>query len=205
MTMVEAPAYVDEVDVVEAEVIEVDDDTVLDAQRVVDALVVDALVLDANIVDVVEAEIVEVEAVAGAQPRPDAELEPRRHLRVAPDLVGRRRRVRIAAAGAAVAISATLFAVVGFNVELAQHQIQLQNLQDQLQTEQRHYYDLRKEVAERSAPQTIIDEAKHRGLVPATNTYLTVPIPQPPEDHSGETGLSDIHDNVGGSLGNLQP
>jgi hypothetical protein len=94
-----------------------------------------------------------------------------------------------------------LFAVVGFNVELAQHQIQLQKLQDQLQTEQHHYYDLRKEVAERSAPQNIVGAAQHDGLVATTSSDLTVPIPQPPEDKSGETGLREIHDNAGGSLG----
>ncbi|HEX4492595.1 MAG TPA: hypothetical protein VH914_15410 [Acidimicrobiia bacterium] len=199
MTVVESAAY-DDIDVVEAEVIDVDDGAGLDARQVVEAIVVDALALDP---DVVEAELVDAETVERPQLEPEA--KPQRHLRVAPDLVGRRRRVRIAAAGAAVAISTTLFAVVGFNVELAQHQIQLQKLQDHLQTEQHRYYDLRKQVAERSAPQNIVGEAERAGLVATSSSDLTVPIPQPPRDKSGETGLSQIHDNADGSLANLQP
>ena len=89
-------------------------------------------------------------------PAVENEEKPGRHLRVAPDSVRRRRHVRIAAAAAAVSISATLFAVVGFNVELAQHQIQLQKLQRSLQAQQTRYYELRAEVAQRSSPPQIV-------------------------------------------------
>jgi cell division protein FtsL len=178
-----------------------------DADSPVDAIIVDALALDANALDadIVEAELVEV-AEPARLPEPGGDPKERRHLRVAPDSVRRRRRVRIAAAGAAVSISATLFAVVGFNVELAQHQIQLQHMQEQLQAEQTHYYDLRKQVAERSAPATITAEAQHLGLTQSNVSYIQAPIPPPPSDPTGTSGiLKSIHDNAGGSLANLQP
>ena len=206
MTVVQAPAY-DVIDVVEAELIdEVDDTDVVDlaasdVRTVVDALAVDALAID---VEVVEAELVDVDD-APQELTPDADGTPRRHLRIAPDLVGRRRRVRIAAAGAAVAISATLFAVVGFNVELAQHQIQLQHLQNDLTTAQARYYDLRKQVAESSSPGKIVAAAKERGLIAAPNSYIEVQIPPPPADPTGTSDiLAKIHDNAGGSLAPAQ-
>jgi cell division protein FtsL len=143
---------------------------------------VEALVVD----DAVEALVVDVEP-APVPTAPDGDRAPRRerHLRVAPDSVARRRHVRIAAAAAAISISATLFAVVGFNVELAQHQIQLQSLQHKLQAEQTQYYELRDEVAQRSSPAQIVHEATTRGLVLAPLTYLGVPGITPPKDPAG--------------------
>jgi hypothetical protein len=209
MTLVER-AY----DVVEAEVVELPGTDVVDVVEALDALdspdgvePVDALVVDALALDTselaVDADVVEVVEL---EPAPDGDAKPERHLRIAPDSVRRRRRVRVAAAGAAVTISATLFAVVGFNVELAQHQIQLQHLQEQLQSEQQHYYDLRKEVAERSSPQSITKQAEHIGLVETTPSYLQAALRKlPPQDQTGETNpLKQIHDNAGGSLGPVQ-
>jgi hypothetical protein len=157
----------------------------------------EAILIDAVVVDAIEADVVEggiegtlpVAAVPAPAidpgPEGDRDREGRRHLRVAPDSVRRRRHVRIAAAAAAVSISATLFAVVGFNVELAQNQIKLQKLQKELLTEQTRYYDSRNEVAARSAPSRIVTAAEARGLVPATPTYLTSDIKPPPPDSTG--------------------
>jgi hypothetical protein len=148
-----------------------------------EAILVDAVVVDA---DLVEAGVPAVAAPAPAiDPRRDGDREGRRHLRVAPDSVRRRRHVRIAAAAAALSISATLFAVVGFNVELAQNQIKLQKLQKGLLIEQTRYYDFRDEVAARSAPSRIVAAAQAQGLVPAQPTYLTSNIKPPPPDSTG--------------------
>ena len=146
----------------------------LAAPVAVDALVVDALVVDALVVD--------------HDPATVPALDPKeRHLRVAPDSVARRRHVRIAAVAAAVSISATLFAVVGFNVELAQHQIELQTLQQKLQAEQTRYYALRDEVAQRSSPSEIVAEAAKLGLVQAQLSYLTAHGFKPPKNPAGVT------------------
>ncbi len=165
-------------------------DTQLVDARAVDALVVDALAIDPL---TVEAPLVEALVV---------EVEPERHLHVAPDSVKRRRHVRIAAAAAVVSISATLFAVVGFNVELAQHQIQLQKLQTQLQAEQTKYYDVRAQVAERSSPSVIMHKAAQLGLVPASPTYVGAKIASVPSDGAGSLSLPEPR--TGSSLGNVQ-
>jgi len=193
-------------DVVDAIVLDAPD-RAMSAADVVDAIAVEAVVVDAlarevdvdvdALDDALEATVVDV-----AELTPAIEVKPgERHLKIAPDSVARRRRVRIAAAGAAVTISATLFAVVGFNVELAQHQIQLQHLQSQLTTEQARYYDLRKQVAESSSPGAIVAAAKRLGLTQAQTSYVRAAIPPPPVDPTGTSQmLGKIHDNAGGSL-----
>jgi type II secretory pathway component PulL len=161
----------------------------------VDAPVVDAIVVDALAIDPLTVEAPVVEALV-------VDVEPERHLKIAPDSVKRRRHVRIAATAAVVSISATLFAVVGFNVELAQHQIQLQKLQEQLQLEQTRYYDLRAQVAQSSSPSVISREASHLGLVPTSPIYLPAPISKPPADPAGSLALPGPR--TGSSLGNVQ-
>ena len=186
-------------DVVDAILVDADEpEAIVPAPMIAEAIVVDALARDlAFDDDALEATVVEV-----AELTPAIEVKTgERHLKIAPDSVARRRRVRIAAAGAAVTISATLFAVVGFNVELAQHQIQLQHLQNQLTTEQTRYYDLRNQVAERSSPGRIVEAAKKLGLTQAQTSYVDVPIPPPPADPTGTSDLlGNVHDNAGGSL-----
>lgn len=148
----------------------------------IDALLVDARAADVHVSDVTEALLVEMpDDLEGAEIElePGGTPQPRRHLRVAPDGYRRRRRVRIAAAAAGVSISITLFAVVGFNVMLAQHQIELQSLQRKLQTEESRYYDLRDEVAQRSSPRRIVSKASSIGLVRAPTIYLSAAIPPP--------------------------
>jgi hypothetical protein len=139
-------------------------------------------------------------------PGPTPELRPERprHLRIAPDSVRRRRHVRIAAAAAALSISATLFAVVGFNVELAQHQIELQKLETQVQTDQTRYYNLRALVATRSAPSLIMTEATKLGLVSVTPTGVNAAIKPPSEDPAG-AGLGPSVAAMGSSLDNPVP
>ena len=153
----------------------------LGAEMAVEAVAVDALVVDVDVI-VVEPEDAPNPAVPDpAAPNPDGGRP--RHLRVAPDSVRRRRHVRIAAAAAAVSISATLFAVVGFNVELAQHQIQLQRLQEKLVTEQNRYYDYRDQVAQGSAPSEIVKRARQLGLVgPIASVYVHAHVTLPPVD-----------------------
>ncbi len=141
------------------------------------------------------------EPIEEAEPEPAVGGETRRHLHVAPDSYRRRRRVRIAAAVATVTISATLFAVVGFNVELAQNQIELQTLQDKLQHEQRRYYDLRLEVAQRSSPDQIIPMAQRLGLVETSPTPLFAEVKPAPQDPTGAAATqAEVTAKTGGSL-----
>jgi type II secretory pathway component PulL len=180
---------------VEALVVDAPMDELAVGAPLVDALVVDAPVVDALAIDPLTVEAPVVEALV-------VDVEPVRHLTVAPDSVKRRRHVRIAATAAVVSISATLFAVVGFNVELAQHQIQLQKLQTHLQAEQTRYYDLRAQVAQSSSPSVISSEASHLGLVPTSPIYLRAPIPKAPADPTGSLTLPEPR--TGSSLGNVQ-
>ena len=179
-----------------------------------EAAAVEALVID----DVEEALVVEVHDLAPvtrgsalALPRPEPvpqapEPETRPDLRVAPDSYRRRRRVRIAAAAAAVAISVTLFAVVGFNVVLAQHQIELQGLQRKLQVEETRYYDLRDQVAQASSPASVVSKATALGLVVSQETHLPAAI-KPPAQGPTETAetLLKTSEATGGSLDHPRP
>ncbi len=195
----------------------------------VDALLVDVPPVD----DTVEALVVDVREVAPvapvvtgrggalAQPRPEPiELEiaepgdfegggasPRPDLRVAPDGYRHRRRVRIAAAAAAVSISVTLFAVVGFNVVLAQHQIELQSLQQRLQVEESRYYGLRNDVAQRSSPQNIVAKATALGLGVRQPDYVSVAGIKPPPAGPTDTDqtLSDATRKTRGTLDHPVP
>ncbi|HEY5011229.1 MAG TPA: hypothetical protein VIK61_00800 [Acidimicrobiia bacterium] len=165
----------------------------------VEGYAVEGIAVEGYAVEGTAVEALVVEAVE-LQPAAEPDEKPQRHLRVAPDSVRRRRHVRIAAAAAAVSISATLFAVVGFNVELAQHQIQLQKLQRSLQAQQTRYYELRTEVAQRSSPPQIVATAEGLGLVQAQTTYVPAPIMPPPAD---PTGTSKVQPNAPGS--SLEP
>jgi hypothetical protein len=194
----DAPPFV-ELPAVDAVLVDV---PAADAGHAVDALIVDVREVDASFVDVRDvAPVVTGRGGALAQPLPEpidleiadpGEVEgvgasPRPDLRVAPDGYRRRRRVRIAAGAAAVSISATLFAVVGFNVVLAQNQIELQSLQQKLQVEQTRYYQLRNDVAQRSSPQNIVAKATALGLAQQQPGYLTVAGIKPPPVGPTET------------------
>lgn len=198
----------DEPVAVDALLVDVPEALIVDADE-------DARFIDIDIEDAIVVEVREVAPVTGgsalALPRPEpVELEPepeaRPDLRVAPEGYRRRRRVRIAATAAAVAISVTLFAVVGFNVVLAQHQIELQSLQRKLQVEETRYYELRNEVAQASSPASIVEKATELGLVHSPETYLTAQIP-PPALGATETAetLAKTSKATGGSLDHPVP
>jgi cell division protein FtsL len=175
-----------------------------DAVDAVDALVVEAVLVEAVLVEAAVPEA-DLEWVPDRDRHDGIAPRGERHLRVAPDSVRRRRHVRIAAAAAAVSISATLFAVVGFNVELAQHQIKLQKLEHDLRIEQTRYYNLRSEVATRSAPSRVVQIAAENGLVLATTEYLPAHIKPPPPDPAGtSTVLKESKDATKGSLEPVQ-
>jgi hypothetical protein len=160
----------------------------------VDALLVDVEMIDDDVPDALVVEVPE-------------DLPARPDLRVAPDSYKRRRRVRIAAAAAAVSISVTLFAVVGFNVVLAQHQIELQSLQQKLQVEETRYYELRNEVARNSSPQKIVAGATALGLGVKQPGYLSVAGIKPPPVGATETDdtLRNASQNTGGILDHPVP
>lgn len=197
-----------EVGVLDDSVLEVDEHAVVEAA--VDALVIEVDRPDPEAIapERIEPEPIDPDPVdpvdpAAAPPGVDAA---RPQLRVVPDRYRRRRRVRIAAAAAAASITVTLFAVVGFNVVLAQNQIELQALQQQLQTEQTRYYDLRDEVAHRSSPARIVSRAAGLGFVRLPTTYLPVAITPP---HVGPTETAKTLDKTnratGGSLDHPAP
>ena len=173
----------------------------------VEAQVVEAQVVDVEVIELDAAEAILVDAVVvEPQPLPQTPAEKGAHLRVAPDGYKRRRRVRIAAAAAGVSLSATLFAVVGFNVVLAQNQIELQDLQHKLQVEESRYYDLRNDVAQASSPQRIVKKASSIGLVNASPTYVRagVKLPELGPTDTAET-LRETSRATGGSLDHPVP
>lgn len=194
--------------VLEVGVLDVDEHAVVEAT--VDALVIEVDRLDPEAIapERIDPEPIDPEPADPADPAaaPPGVEAARPQLHVVPDSYRRRRRVRIAAAAAAAAITVTLFAVVGFNVVLAQNQIELQALQQQLQTEQTRYYDLRDEVAHRSSPARIVSRAAGLGLVRLPTTYLSVAI-TPPHVGPTETAktLNKANRATGGSLDHPAP
>jgi cell division protein FtsL len=133
---------------------------------------------------------------APAQPEPDRPEQTRRHLHVvrAPERTQqqRRRRAQVATVllvGAGFCVGLCL---VYLHVVLAQRQFRLDRLDEQVQTEQTTYQNLRLQVAELGAPANIISVAEGRlGMVqPANITYL-------PTDSSGLSKIASP--NAGGA------
>jgi hypothetical protein len=60
---------------------------------------------------------------------------------------------------------ASVFLLVAFNVFMVQGQFTLDRISQDRSIEQQHYEDLRLQVAELSAPETIVDKAFRLGLV----------------------------------------
>lgn len=73
----------------------------------------------------------------------------------------------------------SLFALVGFNVLLAQHQLELERTQQHTSEARTRYEQLRLDVAQLSNPARIVTEAEQRlGMIqPAVITYLTATLP----------------------------
>jgi cell division protein FtsL len=103
----------------------------------------------------------------------------RPHLRVAPTVshgvLRRRRRARFAVFGVAAISAASMFLLVAFHVFAVQSAFQLNKLDQQLSAEQRRYAQLRSEVDEASAPETVARKAADLGMQRSRNVYILTP------------------------------
>jgi hypothetical protein len=107
-----------------------------------------------------------------------------------------------------MAVAGTLLAVVGvftivaFHVMLAQGQVGLTRLQQQVSVAERQYQQARYAHAQAASPQRIVDAATKLGLVPADKPLVPVGVPEPttPSASSGDRGL-DGYTQVKGTLG----
>jgi cell division protein FtsL len=122
-------------------------------------------------------------------PRPERRPAPaaRPHLRVVQP--GERTLRRLTPFGGIV-LTALLFAVLaalaGAHTLIAQGQIRLDDLDQQVQEQQARYQQLRKDVAEAESPERIVAAAEAQGMVaPSDLVYL-----QPPTDE-GARALAD--------------
>jgi hypothetical protein len=111
------------------------------------------------------------------QPRPErrpAPAERREHLRVVrPDERTMRRLTPKAGVALTALLFATLFAVAGAHTLIAQGQIRLDGLDEQVRTEQARYQQLRKDVAEGESPERVVAAAEAQGMVaPSDLVYL---------------------------------
>jgi len=101
----------------------------------------------------------------------------------------RARRVRRMLWCFGVMIVCSLVAVVGFHVILAQSQVQLDQLEQQVGEEQHRYEQLRFEVSALSSPARIVSRAAELGMVAPTGVATVVPVPTDP-DAAGTTSDS---------------
>jgi cell division protein FtsL len=74
-------------------------------------------------------------------------------------------------------IVASLFAMVGFHVVLAQSQVEIDRLEQQVADEQHRYEQLRFEVSALSSPARIVSRAAELGMVAPTGAATVVPVP----------------------------
>jgi hypothetical protein len=109
---------------------------------------------------------------------------------------------------AALATVAALVLAVVFHVVLAQGQLELDHMANQISTAQQTYEKRRLAVARLTAPERIIGEAQRLGLVlPAIPPiYLTVPgAPVPENDATAPSTASSDWKVVKPHLGDTQP
>jgi hypothetical protein len=113
-------------------------------------------------------------------PRPRPAERPN-HLRVVAPSERVRRRVTPAVGVLCTgALFATLLAVAVAHTVLVEGQVRLDQLDEQLATEQARYQELRKDVAEMESPDRIVREAHEQGMVtPNDLIYLQPPAPDP--------------------------
>lgn len=149
-----------------------------------------------------------VEPDAASEPGPDtspARAAPGKHLRIAPDLAGRRRRARLVVWGATSVTCASLFALVAFHVLAVQQSFELDRLNEQRAAEARRYEQLRYEVAALSSPDAIVEAAMARGMEFASGRpqQVEAPLAAPtaPADAQTSDTLRDTHDGAKSSLG----
>ena len=93
----------------------------------------------------------------------------------------RARRVRRMLWMFGVMIVSSLVAVVGFHVVLAQSQVQLDRLEQQVGEEQHRYEQLRFEVAALSSPSRIVSRAAELGMVAPSGVATVVPVETDPD------------------------
>jgi cell division protein FtsL len=79
-----------------------------------------------------------------------------------------------------VMIVGSLVAVVGFHVVLAQSQVELDRLEQQVGEEQHRYEQLRFEVSALSSPARIVNRATELGMTAPTGVATVVPVPTDP-------------------------
>ncbi len=78
-------------------------------------------------------------------------------------------------------IVCSMVAAVGFHVVLAQSQVDLDRLEQQVAQEQHRYEQLRFEVAALSSPERIVSRAAALGMVAPTGTATVVAVPTDPQ------------------------
>lgn len=111
------------------------------------------------------------------QPRPErrpAPAERTKHLRVVrPDERAMRRLTPKVGVILTALLFATLFAVAGAHTLIAQGQIRMDGLDEQVRTEQARYQQLRKDVAQGESPERVVAAAEAQGMVaPSDLVYL---------------------------------
>src|SRR5438874_1882754 len=104
-------------------------------------------------------------------PEPEAE----RHLRAVPPR--RRRQPRVALWLGSIVTGGSLFLLVAFNVFMVQGQFDLNRIAQERSIEQNQYAHLRALVAQRSAPDVIIQKALARGWINASMPVKFVQAP----------------------------
>ena len=143
-------------------------------------------------------------ANARAGARPDARPVAKPDLRVAP---AHPRTGRVGTLVALFTVFALVTAVVG-HVVLAQNQLELDRLNDQIAKEQVVYEQKRLTTSQLASPERVIAEAERLGLVlPAEPaTYLYVPdAPTPTADGGEDVGTLNDWTKAKRSLGDQQP
>jgi hypothetical protein len=114
------------------------------------------------------------------------------------------RRARLAMWAMGVLMAVGLFVLVAFHVLAVQQSFSLDRLTDEQHGEELRYERLRSEVATLSAPGTIVQAARERGMQPATSIdWIDAPAAAPsgsPGEQTSST-LADIHERAKASLG----
>jgi hypothetical protein len=129
--------------------------------------------------------------------------EQQRHLRAVPPR--RRRQPRVGLWIGSVVTFASLFLLVAFNVFMVQGQFELDKIATQRTTEQKRYEKLREQVAELSAPESIVSKANSLGLQNPTGfMFLDAPragASKPQPDRTLTTQQQTYNDATKRSLG----
>ncbi len=127
-----------------------------------------------------------------SQPRADPQSNPASPESTAPleavaDVRAGRRRSTIFAGAVGAALVASVFAVVAMHVHMAQNQFGLKDLEKSVAAQQQQNLQLKNQLATALAPDRIVTQAKHIGLViPDHVTPLSVKAPVDSTKDSGD-------------------